>query len=92
MDVPNVTSIISTTTTRLTESERRTNVLLTELDRPLIPHMASNTSAIGIPKSPAILRADIDALSDDSDAGSPEKFFGRQPPNIRKFDGSAFAD
>ena len=37
MDVPNVTSIISTTT-RLTESERRTNVLLIELDRPVIPH------------------------------------------------------
>ena len=34
MDVPNAT----TTTTTLTESARRTNVLLVELDRPPIPH------------------------------------------------------
>ena len=83
----------TTTTTELTESERRTNVLLSELDRPLIPHMAPNASSIvTIPKSPALLRADDGELSEDSDAGSPEKFFGRQPPNIRKFDGSSFAD
>ena len=88
MDVPNAT----TTTTTLTESARRTNVLLVELDRPPICHMVANTSSIVIPKSPALLKADTDELSEDSDAGSAEKFFGRQPPNIRKFDGSAFAD
>jgi hypothetical protein len=54
--------------------------------------MVANTSSIVIPKSAALPRADTDELSEDSDAGSPEKFFGRQPPNICKFDGSAFAD
>ena len=37
MDVPKATT--TSTTLTLTESERRTNVLLVELDRPPIPHI-----------------------------------------------------
>ena len=42
MDVPNAT----TTTTTLTESARRTNVLLVELDRPPIPHSLACSSVV----------------------------------------------
>ena len=87
MEVPNATL------RTLTESERRTNVLLGELDRPTIANMVSMASSIApIPEARAILKEDEGPLSEDSDSGTPEKFFGRQPPNIRKFEGLGFAD
>ena len=81
---------------QLSEQERRTNILLQELGRPTVdPNMVPNAASSEefIPPSRAILKDDEESISGDSDEGSAERFYGKQPPNLKLFkDGDSFAD
>ncbi len=78
----------------ISEQGKRTNILLQELGRPTIPHMVTNASSEEIiPPARSILKDDEGSISGDSDEGSAERFFGRQPPHLKQFlDGDSFAD
>ena len=81
---------------QLSEQKRRTNILLQELGRPTIDlNMVANETSLEdlIPLSCAILKDDEESISRDSDEGSAERFYGKQPPNLKPFkDGDSFAD
>ena len=49
----------------ITEQQKRTNILLAELDRPTIPHMVANTMFEADPPASRALSSD----DEDSDAG-----------------------
>ena len=73
----------------ITEQQKRTNILLAELDRPTIPHMVPDTMFEADPPPSRALPSD----DEDSDAGSPERFHGKQPANVRHLkDRESFAD